>query len=142
MRIVLGLVVAAAAGCAAAEWKAADEALARAAGPARAAGFVPLAGRNNDFGTFTDSGSYAWTIELRRGQRIVVGAACAVTCGALGFDIAGPDGWAAADTSTGNAPFLELVAPDSGEYRITMRHGTCADRRCRWVAQVYGLPGR
>jgi hypothetical protein len=126
-------------GCGKAAWHDASTRLADADRAARAAGYRPLAGPNSTFGTFISAGSERWRVHLEAHHAYFIAAACTMGCNALDFDVAEPHGaQIAQDTTAGPTPRLELLAPEEGDFVVTVRWGDCGSAEpCRWVAQVY-----
>jgi hypothetical protein len=127
------------AACGARDWKAVDARLKAAAAEARAAGYSPLAGPTNTFGTFRDSTVTVWTVPLEAGRTVFLAGACTDGCDALDFVVSGPRGDSlASDTSAGATPRLEFTPPTTGPYEVQVRTGACAADACRWLLQLYG----
>lgn len=124
--------------CGRAQWREADAKLYDAALAARGAGFSPLSGRHNTFGTFTAGGMTRWRVHLEAHQPYFIAAACTAGCDSLDFAVSEPHGHAVgADTTSGPTPRLELIAPEEGDYAITFRYTRCTAPQCRWAAQLY-----
>lgn len=125
--------------CGARDWKTADARLHEAVADARAAGYAPLAGPTNTFGTFRDASVTVWSVRLDAGRTVFLAGACTDGCDALDFVISGPRGDSlAADTSAGAIPRLEFTPPVTAPYEVQVRTGECAVDACRWLLQLYG----
>jgi len=138
---VVAVLALALAACGRAQWREVDARLQEAAAPARAAGYAPLAGRNNEFGAFADSAATHWTLALDSGRSYYLAAACSGPCRAvdLAIDLEGGTGLVR-DSSARTDARLSFIAPRTGSYPVTLRIAACAGGTCRWAAQLYAAP--
>jgi len=126
------------ASCGRREWREVDARLQGAAAPARAAGYAPLAGHNNEFGAFSDSMTARWTLTLDSARSYYLAAACSGPCRDvdLTIDLAAGTGLVR-DSSARTDARLSFIAQRSGARPVTLHIGGCADGTCRWAAQLY-----
>ena len=127
--------------CGGGQWREADARLQEASAPARAAGLAPLSGRNNEFGTFTDSGTVRWTLALERGRSYFLAAVCTEGCRGLDLEVTLPDGMLLGrDSSGGAVAALSFESPSTGNHPVRMSVAGCSQDTCRWAAQLYSRP--
>jgi hypothetical protein len=126
------------AGCGRMQWREVDARLRRVSERARQEGFAALAGRNNEFGTFTDSGTVRWSVELDPLRPYFLAAVCTEHCRGLNLTVSLPDSTLIAQDSSG-APDARVtfIAPIGGTYPVRLRLAGCASGTCRWAAQLY-----
>ena len=126
------------AACGRTQWREVDARLRRVSERARHSGYAPLAGRNNEFGAFTDSGTAHWTVTLDPGRPYFLAAACTARCRGLDLAITLPDGTLLGQDSSG-APDARVLflAPLEGTYPVRLRYAGCSSGTCRWAAQLY-----
>lgn len=129
------------AACGSGQWREVDARLRHASEPARKAGLVPLPGRNNEFGAFTDSGSVRWTLTLQAGRAYYLAAVCTASCRGLDLSMMLPDGTVLGRDSGGGAQAtIGLQSPVSGDHPVRLVLAGCADGTCRWASQLYTQP--
>jgi len=126
------------ASCGRGQWREVDARLQQASAPARAAGFAPLPGRNNEFGAFTDSATARWSLDLVEDRPYYLAAACTEGCRGMDFEITLLDGTTLArDSSDRTDARLSFVAVRSGAHPVRLRVAGCSEGTCRWAAQLY-----
>jgi hypothetical protein len=139
--IAVALAAASLTACGSGQWREVDARLRAASAPARAAGLVPLAGRNNEFGAFTDSATARWTLALAAGRAYVLAAVCSEHCGGLDLEITLPDSTVLGrDSSGGTVAALSFQTPATGAHPVRLSLAGCRDGTCRWAAQLYSRP--
>jgi hypothetical protein len=137
--LVLGCLLTA---CGREQWQAVDARLQDASRPAREAGLEPLAGRNNEFGSFADTARAGWTLALDSGRTYYLAAACAHDCGGVDLEIDLPGGRGLVrDSSARTDARLSFVAQQAGDHAVRLAIARCGDDECRWAARLYATPG-
>ena len=127
------------ASCGRGQWREVDARLQQASAPARAAGFAPLPGRNNEFGAFTDSATARWSLDLVEDRPYYLAAACTEGCRGMDLEITLLDGGRtlARDSGGRTDARLSFVAVRSGAHPVRLRVAGCSEGTCRWAAQLY-----
>ena len=120
------------------QWREVDARLRHVSERPRQTGFAAMAGHNNEFGTFTDSGTVRWTVTLDPGRPYFLAAVCTEHCRGLDLQVRLPDSTLIAQDSSG-APDarVEFNAPVGGDYPVRLRIAGCTSGTCRWAAQLY-----
>ncbi len=128
--------------CSSRQWREADTRLETATAGIRRAGFQPMSGPYNNFGSFRDSLTGVWPVELDSATSYVVGAACTAGCDSVAVGLLGAAAQAGG-AGTGH-PVLAFTTRRGGTYTVMLRGRCAAGASCRWVAQVYqqGASGR
>ena len=140
-RALLLVLLVGAAGCAGGKWREVDDRLQVASQQARHAGFEPLSGPYNTFGSFRDALRQTWHVRLDARTQYAVAAACTEGCESLGVRVTGPDSAAGSGAGeAGSRPAITFTSADSGSYAVDIG-ARCAAPRCWWVAQVYARGG-
>jgi hypothetical protein len=140
-RTGLFVLLVAATGCSGGKWREVDARLLSASQEARRAGFLPLSGPYNTFGSYRDVLDHTWRVSLDARTPYVVATACTDGCDSLAIRIAAPGGSPVTGARAAGAwPVVAFTAADSGAYAVSFR-GRCAAPRCWWVAQVYARGG-
>ena len=126
------------AGCGRLQWREVDARLRHVSERARQTGFAALAGRNNEFGAFSDSGTVRWAVTLDPLRPYFLAAVCTEHCRGLDLTVSMPDSTLIAQDSSG-APDARVmfIAPVEGTYPVRLRIAGCASGTCRWAAQLY-----
>src|SRR3990172_11260425 len=102
----------AATGCSGGKWREVDARLLSASQEARRAGFLPLSGPYNTFGSYRDVLEHTWRVGLDARTPYVLAAACTDGCDSLAIRIAGPGGAPVAGPGgAGGRPGGPLPAP-------------------------------
>ena len=126
------------AGCGRVQWREVDVRLRQVSERARQGGFAALAGRNNEFGTFRDSGTVRWTVELDPLRPYFLAAVCTEHCRGLDLTVSLPDTTLIAQDSSGALDArVMFISPIGGTYPVRLRLAGCASGTCRWAAQLY-----
>ncbi len=137
----LGLLLLFQLSCTGKRWKEADQRLESVTSDVRRAGFQPMSGPYNTFGSFTGKLSSDWTVRLDSNTAVAVGAACTASCSGVMVMVLAPGARDTLGTAPGAVTFTTRGA---GSY-IVVLNGRCAPaEQCSWVAQVYerGASGR
>src|SRR3990172_12781767 len=102
----------AATGCSGGKWREVDARLLSASQEARRAGFLPLSGPYNTFGSYRDVLEHTWRVGLEARTPYVLAAACTDGCDSLAIRIAAPGGSPVTGAGpAGGPPRAALTAP-------------------------------